>query len=152
MSVRGALPVVLLLALFSGEGLADASGDVEVEGAYVRAVPAGQTNTAAYMQLTNKGDREHRLVGAVSPVARVVELHDHFHDKGMMQMRRVDDISVPEKGEKRLAPGGLHIMLIDLRETPKAGSRVPLTLDWADGSRSELEAEVRHPAQDHHGH
>lgn len=116
---------------------------IQVEHPYVRAVPPGQPNSAAFMTLRNQGSASNALVGASSPVSRVVELHTHIMDGGMMKMRRVEQIELPAQGAAELKPGGLHIMLIGLKEQLKPGMEVSLTLKFADGSESTISAPVQ---------
>lgn len=120
----------------------NAAESVVVESPYVRAVPPGQPNSAAFMTLMNHSDVEHAVVAAESPVANVVELHTHTEEKGMMKMRRIDKISVPGKNKAVLQPGGLHIMLIGLKQELIPGEKVSLILKFEDGSRKEIEAPV----------
>lgn len=120
-----------------------AADDVMVMDPYVRAVPPGQPNSAAFMTLSNKGDQAHVLVGGQSSVAKVVELHTHMHKDGMMMMRQIDKIDVPASDKAVLKPGGLHIMLIGLREKLNEGDKVTVTLKFKDGSQKDIEAPVR---------
>ena len=81
------IPALLALAL----PFAAPAGDrFEVSGAYTRAVPPGQPNSAAFMQITNHDSIDHALVGAGSAVSEVAELHTHTMEEGMMKMRQVD--------------------------------------------------------------
>lgn len=123
-------------------GKGNAADSLEVESPYVRAVPPGQPNSAAFMTLMNHSDIEHAVVAAESPVANVVELHTHTEEKGMMKMRRIDKISVPGKNKTVLQPGGLHIMLIGLKQELVPGEKVSLTLKFEDGSHKKIEAPV----------
>lgn len=118
-------------------------GDIQIQHAYARAVPPGQPNSAAFMTLHNKGDAANAVVSASSPAAKVVELHTHTMDGGMMKMRKIEKIDIPAKGMTELKPGGLHIMLIGLKEQLKPGMKVSLTLKFADGSESSVEAPVQ---------
>ena len=69
-----ALP--LLFGIISTPALAaDAASSVTVTDPYVRAVPPGQPNSAAFMQLRNSGTSSHSIKSAESTVAKVVELH-----------------------------------------------------------------------------
>jgi periplasmic copper chaperone A len=143
----------------------DAAAQMEItEEAWVRSTPPNRTVTAAYLGIRNNSGESRRMTGAASPVAGRVELHTHVHDprSGMMQMRHVEAIELPAGETVRLAPGGLHIMLMDLDRDLQPGATVPMTLEFDDGSRLELEAPVRrgeeamemHQSQDndHHGH
>lgn len=123
--VLGAGVVGLALSLSSQAVLADA---LEIEGAQVRAVPPVSTTTAAFMVLHNRGDADLALVDAHSPAAEITELHNHVDVDGVMQMRQVPEIRVPAGGSAELAPGGLHLMLIDLVAPLKEGDEVEITL------------------------
>jgi copper(I)-binding protein len=120
-----------------------AAGQIMVDDPYVRAVPPGQPNSAAFMTIMNNGETPVSVVSASSPAAKVVELHTHVHEDGMMKMRRIDKIDVPAGGSTALEPGGLHVMLIDLTQDLKPEDKVAITLEFSDGSTQELEAPVR---------
>ncbi len=135
---------VLLFSLFSGALMAATAADsIVVVDPYVRAVPPGQTISAAFMQLKNTSDQKHAIVNAKSTIAKVVELHTHTHENGMMKMRQVEKMEIPANGETILQPGGLHIMLIDLHDALKLDQKVALTLEFEDGSTKDIEAPVR---------
>ena len=97
-----------------------------VNDAWVRAPAPGQKVAAAYMELTSRVSSS--LVAAASPAAGAVELHNTTVDGGVMKMRRVGGIELPAGKPVKLAPGGLHAMLVDLKQPLKAGDKVPLTL------------------------
>lgn len=120
-----------------------ASDHVIVIDPYVRAVPPGQTISAAFMQLENNSDLVRTIVNASSPVCKIVELHSHVHEYGMMKMRRLDSLDLAANGKTILQPGGLHIMLIGLQEKLKLDQKIPLTLEFADGSSKTITAPVR---------
>jgi periplasmic copper chaperone A len=131
-----------------------AAEDLLAEGAYVRAVPPGQPNSAAFMDLTNKGETGHVLVAAESNVSKVAELHTHSMEGGMMKMRPVEKIDLPGGQTVKLQPGGLHIMLIGLTRQLSPGEDVEITLVFEDGSRDTLQAPVKTVQQtmEHHHH
>lgn len=118
------------------------AADVDVVEPYARATAPGQMNSAAFMQLTNKGDAT-RLTGASSSAAEVVELHTHQHDQGVMRMRQVEAIDLPANETTTLAPGGLHIMLIGLPQPLAAGSSIELNLEFEDGDTRTLQVPVQ---------
>lgn len=119
-----------------------ALADVNVESAYVRAVPPGQMNSAAFMQLKNEGSEDISLVAAKSQVAKNVELHTHTQDNGVMRMRQISEISLPAGEAIKLQPGGMHIMLIGLTQNLTAGENISLSLEFSDGSQQALEVPV----------
>lgn len=140
----------LSTSLYAG----DAADAVQIEGAFARAVPPGQTNSAAFMNLTNRGDADHSLTTAESNASKVVELHTHLMEEGMMKMRRVEKIDLPAGETVRLQPGGLHVMLIGLERQLAEGENVDITLVFEDGSRSTLTAPVKkvEVKMEHHKH
>lgn len=129
-----------------------AADSVTALDAYVRAVPPGQPNTAAFMVLQNSDAKPHAVVKADNNLSQITELHGHVNDGGVMKMRPVKQIDIPAKGEAKLQPGGLHVMLIDLKQPPKAGDTVAVTLTFEDGSAKQVNAMVRHPVGMMMGH
>ncbi len=134
---------ILMGMVLYGVSLAALAAGLEVSGAYVRAVPPGQPNSAGFMNVTNTGDRDLALVDAESDVAKVVELHTHINDNGMMRMRRIERIPVPAGATVQLKPGGHHVMFIGLKRQLKPGEMVTITLVADDGSRTTVEAPVK---------
>ncbi len=113
---------VLLAALVATPSIAQ----VDVSGAWVRATVPGQMGTGAFMTLTSK--EAARIVGAASPVAGVVEIHEMAMDGNVMKMRAVAALDLPAGRPVELKPGGYHVMLLDLSRTLKAGEKIPLSL------------------------
>jgi len=115
---------------------------VEAVDGYVRLLPPGTPNTAAFMVLKNDTDQPVKPVAAASAAAGRAELHTHLHENGVMKMRQVESIEIPAKGEAVLKPGGLHVMLFEVgalsEQTP-----VPLTLTLDDGETLVLSLPVK---------
>ena len=126
----------LALALLPLTALAQ----VTVTDAWVRGTVPGQKATGAFMQLASGADTS--LVGAASPVAKVVEIHEMAMDGGVMKMRAVQSIPVTAGKPVALAPGGYHVMLMDLAQPLKEGEKVPLTLTFADKAGKKTTQEV----------
>lgn len=94
---------------------------------WTRATPTARTG-AGYVTLRNTTTQTDRLVAAESPAARSVEVHAMTMESGVMRMRPAPPIEIAAGGEMRLAPGGLHLMLMDLRAPLTVGDTVPATL------------------------
>lgn len=127
-----------LLALSSA---AWAQTAVKVENAWVRGTVATQTATGAFMRLTPSTDA--RLVGATSPVAGVVEIHEMAMDKDVMRMRQVPGLDLVAGRTFELRPGGYHVMLMDLKQAIKADEPVLITLVFEDGARKRFTQQVQ---------
>jgi copper(I)-binding protein len=67
-------------------------------------------------------------------------------DGGMMSMREVPSIALPAGSTVELAPGGLHLMLIDLVEDLSPGDTFELTLEFEQADSVTVTAEVREDA------
>ena len=121
---------------------APALAKVEAVDGYVRLLPPGSPNTAAFMVLKNDADQPVKLVAAASAAAGHAELHTHLHENGVMKMRQVENIEIPAKGEAVLKPGSLHIMLFEVG-TLSEQTPFPLTLTMDDGQKLDLSLPVK---------
>jgi copper(I)-binding protein len=91
-----------------------------------RGTPMG----VVYLRIENHGDEADRLVSVQSSAARRAQLHETVHDGETVKMERRSDLEIPSGGEVELAPGGLHIMLIGVREPLRSGQKLPLRLEF----------------------
>ncbi|MGB4065441.1 MAG: copper chaperone PCu(A)C [Azonexus sp.] len=131
--------------MFSAGVLAGAADNVSVQDPYVRLAPPNAPATGAFMVIKNNGDKDVKVIKADNPISKVTELHTHINDGGVMKMRPVPSIEVKAKGEAVLKPGGLHVMMIDIKAPMKEGDVVPITLSFDDGSTKQVDAKVVRP-------
>jgi hypothetical protein len=134
---------LLAAALLATATLSAQAGDISVTDPYALAVPPGQPNSAVFMTLVNNSNENRALVAAETPSAGVVELHTHVHEDGMMKMRKVDTIEIPAGQTVALKPGGLHVMLIGLKEKLEPGQEVHMNLILDKGGKEHIMAPVR---------
>jgi periplasmic copper chaperone A len=122
-----------------------AFAQVAVTEPWARSTVKEQTATGMFMTLTSKEDA--KLVGASSPAAKIVEVHEMSMVNNIMQMREIKAIALPAGKAVQFRPGGYHVMLIDLARPLEPGQKVPVTLviEGRDGKRTkvEVQAEVR---------
>jgi copper(I)-binding protein len=123
-----------------------ALAQVQVSDAWARATVAGQKGTGAFMKLT--APEGATLLGGASPVAGVVEIHEMAMEGNVMRMRALPQgLALPAGKAVELKPGGYHVMLMDLKQTLKAGDKVKLDLqfEFKDKRRvtQPMEIEVR---------
>lgn len=114
-----------------------------VEGAWVRSAVPGQHGTGAFMKIT--APRPMQLVGVSTPVAGVAEVHEMKMEGDVMKMRAVTALDLPAGRTVELKPGGYHLMLMELKQSLKAGATVPITLLLRDGSGAESRLELKVP-------
>jgi len=144
--LRSVLHTVAALAFLTAAGAA-AAGDITVTDPFARASAGMATVGAAFMTLKNTSGTADSLISASSPVAAKTELHTHIKDGAIMRMREVPSIEVPANGTVALQPGGLHVMLIDLKAPLKQGEVVPLTLTFAKAGTMTVDVPVKSPSE-----
>ena len=115
----------------SPAGLPSAGG-VAVGDAWARAATMGDgtANSAAYVTLLNQGGSPDVLVAAHCPVAAAVEVHRSTMEDGVMRMRPAGDVPLPPRSTVTMQPGGLHVMLMGLRQDLVEGTVISVTLDF----------------------
>jgi copper(I)-binding protein len=110
---------------------------IKVENAHVRAVPPVSKETAAFMVIVNDSDKPVQLVGGSTPIAGMampmITTNEDHGGSMAMGMKDVPSLEVPAHGKLELKSGGNHLMLTDLKSTPKAGDKVQLTLRFEPG-------------------
>lgn len=117
----------------------------EIKNAWVRATVPGQEVGAAYMELSSPTDT--RLVKVESPAAGSVEIHSMTMKNGAMQMRMLETLALPAGKLVKLAPGGFHLMLFDLKQPLQAGENVSFTLFFRDAQGKTEQARVKAPVR-----
>lgn len=148
--------IITLSLLLLGAGLQVLAeprriGDIAVHLPWARELPPVSRTGAAYLSIRNTGTQDDRLLSATSPVAARVELHTHVHAAGMMRMQQVEAVALPAGQQVDFAPGGLHLMLIDLRQPLAAGLDFTLVLNFEHAGSVQVQVEVRKDAPPAHG-
>ncbi len=126
-------PGVRLVAAQTGAPTARAvkAGALSIQTPWVRATPGGAKVAGGYVTLSNTGTEPDRLIGGTFAQAGRVEVHAMSMDGTIMKMAPVEGGLAIKPGETvKLAPGGYHLMLMDLRAQLKPGETVPGTLTF----------------------
>lgn len=122
-------------ALAAGSGLS-------VSDAWMRIV-IPQRPAAGYFKLTNDGDAAKDLTGASSSACGMVMLHKSVKENAVEKMLPVDHVPVPAHGSVSFKPGGYHLMCMHPTADVKAGGRIPMTLEFKDGTKISADFPVR---------
>ncbi|MEX0297766.1 MAG: copper chaperone PCu(A)C [Kordiimonas sp.] len=85
-------------------------------------------SAAIYLSIHNAGEMDDTLIDVKSDVANMTTLHRSYEEDGIMRMDHIDVLEIPAGGNAALAPGGYHIMLMQLEAPLKRGEYFPLTL------------------------
>ncbi len=119
------------------------AGDLVITQAWSRATPGGAKIAGGYLTIENKGSAADRLIGAAVDVAARVEVHEMSMKDGVMTMRPLDKGLAIEPGKTvKFAPGGYHLMLMDLNSPLKQGDKVPVTLEFEKAGKVKLSFDV----------
>jgi len=120
------------------------AGDLVITQPWSRATPGGAKIAGGFLTIENKGSAPDRLISGAGDFAGKVEIHEMAVNNGIMTMRPLDKGLVIEPGKTvKLAPGGYHLMLMDLKAPLKQGDRVPLTLEFEKAGKVTLSLDVQ---------
>ena len=117
------IAVVLLL------GACSAVEDIEIHEAWARPVAQGNT-AAAYFSLHNHTQNDDELMSVSSTIANAVEIHKSKMENNVMTMNMVSSVPLKAGDELIFEPGGLHIMLIGVKQELKVGDEFELVLKF----------------------
>jgi periplasmic copper chaperone A len=156
-----ALAAIFALALVAPASAEDVkAGDLVISQAWTRATPNGAKIGGGYLTIENKGTAPDRLIGGIGDVAGKIEVHEMSMDNGVMKMRALDKGLTIEPGKTvKLAPGGYHLMMFDLKQQLKQGDKVPVTLEFEKAGKVTVSLDVQSVGaqapsggDDHSGH
>ena len=136
----------LAITLFTASARAEdvKAGDLVISQAWSRATPSGAKIAGGYLTIENKGSAPDRLVGGGGDVAGRVEMHEMAMDNGVMKMRPLDKGLAIEPGKTvKFAPGGYHLMLMDIKQPLKQGDKVPVTLEFEKAGKVTVSLDVQ---------
>jgi copper(I)-binding protein len=120
------------------------AGDLVISHAWSRATPNGAKIAGGYLTIENKGTAPDKLIGGGGGVAGKVEVHEMAMNNGVMTMRPLDNGLAIEPGKTvKLAPGGYHLMMFDLKGPLKQGEKVPVTLEFEKAGKVNLSLDVQ---------
>jgi len=143
---RAVACAALLSALFAPPASAEEvkAGDLVITQAWSRATPGGAKIAGGYLTIENKGSAPDRLIGGTGEVASKIEVHEMSMKDGVMTMRFLDKGLAIEPGKTvKLAPGGYHLMMLDLKSPLKQGDKVPVTLEFEKAGKVTLSLDVQ---------
>lgn len=146
MKPTGLLILALLLAFFLvGPASAQTSTQdaiIVVDHPWARATPRGAKTGAVYLTVVNNGSSTDRLLGATTPVADKVQFHSASEENGISHMREMRAVDVAARTEVPFRPGGMHIMLVGLKQPLKQGVTFSMTLTFEKAGKRELTVPV----------
>ena len=143
--IRRLLGIALLVVPFAAPACAEEikAGDLVISQAWSRATPGGAKIGGGYLTIENKGTAPDRLIRCSGDIAGKIEPHEMAMKNGVMTMRPLDNGLAIEPGKTvKLAPGGFHLMMFDLKSPLKQGDKVPVTLEFEKAGKVTISLDV----------
>jgi periplasmic copper chaperone A len=136
----------MIATLIAAPGRADEvkAGDLVITQAWSRATPNGAKIGSGYFTVENMGAAPDRLVSVSADIAGKVEVHEMTTKDGVMTMRPIEKGLVIDPGKTiKLAPGGNHLMMFDLKSPLKQGDTLPVTLEFEKAGKVKISLDVQ---------
>ena len=145
---RHARTIFLTVTLTFAGGLAYAheykAGSLTILHPWIRATPKGAQVAGGFLTITNTGSAPDRLIGGGVTGAARAEVHATSTEGGIARMHPVEGGIEIKPGETvKLAPGGYHLMFIDLKGSFVDGELVEGTLRFETAGSVPVEFEVQ---------
>ncbi len=132
--------VLLYLFLISFSSVADS---LKVSDAWIKNLPPVVPMRAGYMTIENHSAQTLKIVDVESNAFMQVDIHETVENDGMMTMQPLSPLSVPPGASIKLTPGGIHLMMMQPKQSLKPGDLVDITLRFDDGNTQTLQMTVR---------
>jgi copper(I)-binding protein len=129
----------------ASEAAPEAPAGIAVSNGRLVLPPVAGNPGAVYFEVANNGDADTAIVGASIDGAQSAMLHTTVQSGGVASMKHMDSVPLPRGATVSFAPGGNHVMAMDLSDTLKAGTGTEVTLTFANGDKVSFPAQVRAP-------
>ncbi|HWV95662.1 MAG TPA: copper chaperone PCu(A)C [Xanthobacteraceae bacterium] len=142
--MTGAASIAAMVCLSPAQAQEVKASDLVIAQAWTRATPGGAKVAGGYLTIENKGATADRLIGGSTPVAGKLEVHEMSVTDGVMKMHPVAGGLAVEPGKTvKLAPGGYHLMMMELKQPLKQGEKVPVTLQFEKAGKVDVSLNVQ---------
>jgi copper(I)-binding protein len=118
---------------------------MQIKTAWIRWLPGG-VPLAGYATLANVSDQPVVLTSATSVAFHDLSLHQTLQTGGTVRMSPLERIAIAPHTTLDFESRGIHLMLMQPRETLDPRGQIPITLHFADGSSLTVQFQVRSSA------
>lgn len=119
-------------------------GDLVLDAPWTRATPGGAKVAGGFLKITNTGSAPDKLLSASFERAAKGEVHEMSMANGVMTMRELaGGLEIAPGKTVELAPGGYHLMFMDLKQPLKEGEKVKGTLVFEKAGKVDVTFDVR---------
>lgn len=144
------LSLTILTLVFSFPALA--SGELDIEDAWIAEAPPVSKVMAAYMKIENESDRDHQITAMQCEAFARAEFHRTIEKDGMASMEHQHTLDIAAGSELVLKPGGYHIMLFNPARRLYSGDKTGCSMTLENGTRINIDLVVKKSSVEEHSH
>ena len=134
---------ILLAALLLASCSKSGAPDIQIRDAWARETVTGQTATAAYLTVVNRGSGDDRLISVEATAPAKAMLHASERSGGISRMREMGaGLALPAGTTVELKPGGSHVMITGIGAPLRAGEVMKLRLRFEKSGALEVDVSV----------
>ncbi len=105
---------------------------LEVLNAKIKLLPPSSKTTVMFLTFKNDGNSDQKVLNVKSSISDDIELHNMIMENGMMKMRATNEILVPKNSSVELKPGGLHVMIFNLKAPLKENEQHEFSIELSN--------------------
>ena len=129
----------MLLLILPGSAIAE----LDIHDAWIKNLPPAVPVRAGYMTIRNTQANAVSIIAIRSDAFTSVEIHRTISEDGMMRMEPVPTLVIEPNSSVQLAPGGLHLMMMNPTEATRPGDVLQIVIELDDGSTQSLNMTVK---------
>ena len=131
--------LLILLLVLPGSAFAE----LDISDAWIKNLPPTIPVRAGYMTIHNAQTHALSIIAIRCDAFTSVEIHRTIEQDGMMRMELVPSLTIEPDSTVQLAPGGLHLMMMNPIEPTKPGDALMIVIELDDGSTQSLKLIVK---------
>jgi copper(I)-binding protein len=131
--------LLIVLLVLPGSAIAE----LDIHNAWIKNLPPVVPVRAGYMTIRNAQANAVSIIAIRSDAFASVEIHRSIAEGGMMRMEPVPTLVIEPDSSVQLAPGGLHLMMMNPAEPTKPGDVLQIVIELGDGSTQSLNMTVK---------
>jgi len=131
--------LLILLLILPGRAVAE----LDIRDAWIKNLPPAVPVRAGYMTIRNAQANAVSIIAIRSDAFASVEIHRTIAEDGMMRMEPVPTLVIEPDSSVQLAPGGLHLMMMNPTQATRPGDVLQIVIELDDGSTQNLNMTVK---------
>ena len=119
------------------------AAQLEITEAWIKNLPMVVPMRAGYMDISNNQTQTIKIEWLESEAFSRIEIHRSIEKDELTSMQPVNSLSISPGETVRLAPGGIHLMMMNPVKTLAPGNKIIVTIGYDDQSTQIIEMIVR---------